>query len=65
MSSPVPQAHPAEVMLAVVTLHVIATTVLLDANIALGAVLGVGRDIVRCLGVISALRQPSPDSLAV
>ena len=65
VSSPVTQAHPTEVMLAVVALHVITTTVLLDTNITLGAVLGVGRDVVRCLGVVSTLRQPPANSLAV
>lgn len=65
VSSPVTQAHPTEVMLAVVALHVITTTVLLDTNITLGAVPGVGRDVVRCLGVVSTLRQPPANSLAV
>ena len=39
MSTPVSQAHPAEVVFTIVTLHVIATAVLLYANVALGAVL--------------------------
>ena len=34
---PVSQAHPTEVMLTMITLHVVATPVLLDANITLGA----------------------------
>lgn len=37
VSLPVPQAHPAEVVLAMVALHVVAAAVLLDADIALGA----------------------------
>ena len=65
MGPPVPEAHPAEVMLTVVALHVVAATVLLDTNITLGAVLGVGRDIVCCLRIISTFGQPAPDSLAV
>ena len=39
MSTPVSQAHPAEVVFTIVTLHVIATAVLLYANVALRAVL--------------------------
>jgi hypothetical protein len=35
MGLPVPKAHPAEVVLAVVTLHVVAPAVLLDADAAL------------------------------
>jgi hypothetical protein len=32
---PVPQAHPAEVVFAVVALHVVAAAILLDADAAL------------------------------
>jgi hypothetical protein len=35
MRLPVPKAHPAEVVLAVVALHVVAAAVLLDADAAL------------------------------
>ena len=65
MSSPVAETHPAEVVLAVVALHVVAAAVLLDADIALGTVLGVGRDVVRSLAVVRTLGQPPPDSLTV
>lgn len=41
MCLPVAKAHPAEVVLAVVALHVVATAVLLNAALALGAVLDV------------------------
>jgi len=34
---PVPKAHPAEVVLATVALHVVAAAVLLNANMALWA----------------------------
>jgi len=37
VSFPVAKAHPAEVMLATVALHVVAATVLLNAYMALGA----------------------------
>ena len=60
MSPPVAETHPAEVVFAVEALHVIAAPVLLNANVALGAILGVGRDIVGSLAIISALGQPSP-----
>ena len=65
MSSPVSKTHPAEVMFAVKALHVIAAAVLLDTDIALGAVLRVRRDVVRCLAVVRALRQPSPGKYLV
>lgn len=39
MGFPIAQAHPAEIMSTCTTLHVIAATVFLNANLALGAVL--------------------------
>lgn len=39
MSFPVAQAHPAEIMSAGATLHVIAATIFLNANLALRAIL--------------------------
>ena len=36
VSPPVAETHPAEVVLAVIALHVVATPVLLDANVAFG-----------------------------
>jgi len=65
VSSPVAETHPAEVVFAVEALHVVAAAVLLDTDIALGAVLCVRGDVVRCLAVVRALRQPSPDSFTV
>ena len=47
-------------MFAVEALHVVAPPVLLNTDIALGAVLRVSRDVVRRLAVVRALRQPSP-----
>ena len=60
MSPPVTKTHPAEVVLTVEALHVVAASVLLNADVTLGAVLGVSRDVVGSLAVVSALRQPSP-----
>ena len=60
MSSPVSETHPAEVVFAVEALHVVTPPVLLNTDIALGAVLRVSRDVVRRLAVVRALRQPSP-----
>ena len=37
MGLPMPQTHPAKVVLAVITLHMVTTTVLLDANITFWA----------------------------
>ena len=65
MSSPVSQTHPAEVVFIVEALHVVAAAVLLDADVALGAVLGMSGDVVGSLAVVSTLGQPSPDCLAV
>ena len=60
MSPPVTKTHPAEVVLTVEALHVVAASVLLNADVTLGAVLGVSRDVVGSLAVVSALCQPSP-----
>ena len=65
MCSPVPQTHPAEVVLAVVALHVVTTSILLDTNITLGTVLGVRRYVVRCLRVVCTFREPSSDSFTI
>ena len=65
MSSPVPQAHPAEVMLAVVALHVVTATILLDTNITLGTVLDMGRDIVSRFRIVGTLCQPASDCFAI
>jgi hypothetical protein len=37
MSLPISQTHPTEVMLAAVALHVITTSILFNADVALGA----------------------------
>ena len=42
MSPPVAKTHPTEVVFTVEALHVVAAAVLLNADVALGAVLGVG-----------------------
>ena len=42
MSPPVAQTHPTEVVFAVKALHVVAASILLNADVALGTVLGVG-----------------------
>ena len=39
MGAPVPQTHPAELVLAVEALHVVAPAVLLNADVAFRAVL--------------------------
>lgn len=62
---PVAHAHPAEVVLAVEALHVIAAAVLLDANVTLWTVLGVRTDVVGRLAVVRALGQPAPDHPAI
>ena len=65
MSPPVPEAHPAEVMFAVEALHVVAATILLDTDVALGAIFSVSGDIVGSLAVVSTFVQPLPDCLAI
>ena len=60
MSPPVSEAHPAEVVFAVEALHVVAATVLLNADVALGAIFSVSRDVVGSLAVVSTLGEPSP-----
>ena len=62
MSSPVSQTHPAEVVFTVEALHVVAAAVLLDADVALGAVLGVGGDVVGSFTVVSTLGQPASEA---
>lgn len=62
---PVPQAHPAKVVLTVEALHVVAAAVLLDADVTLWTVLGVGADVVGRFAVVGALCQPLADDLAI
>ena len=62
---PVPETHPAEVVLAVKALHMIAAPVLLDADVTLGAVLRVRADVVGRFAIVRTLRQPFADDLAV
>ena len=60
-STPVSKTHPAEVVFTVEALHVVAAAVLLDADVALGAVLGVGGDVVGSFTVVSTLGQPASE----
>lgn len=62
---PVADAHPAEIVLTVEALHVIAAAVLLDADVAFRAVFGVRTDVVGRFAVVGALGQPTFDHLAV
>ena len=65
MGLPGPEADPAEVRLAGLVLanHVVAATVLLYGGVALGALLGVGRDPVGGLAVVVALLDPLLDEV--
>ena len=65
MGLPIAQAHPAEIVFAIEALHVIASTVLLNANVAFGAVFGVGTNIVGRFAVVRTFGQPFLDDLAV
>ena len=65
MSPPVPETHPAEVVLAVEALHVVAAPVLLNADVALGTIFSVSGDVVGSLAVVSALVEPLSDCLAI
>lgn len=44
MSFPVPKAHPTEVMFTVVALHMITASILLNANVAFGALYKIMKD---------------------
>lgn len=52
-------------MFTIKTLHMIATTIFLDAYVTPWAVLSVSTYIIRCLTIIGAFRQPTPNSIAV
>jgi hypothetical protein len=65
MAPPVSKAHPAEIVFAVVTLHVVASPVLLNAYVALGAILCVGRDVIGSFAIVCALGQPPFDCVTV
>jgi hypothetical protein len=58
MVAPGAHADPAELLLAELAGHVVAALVLLDARVAVGALLGVGEDPVGGLRLRHALRQP-------
>lgn len=65
MLLPVAEAHPTEIVLTVVALHVITTAILLDDDVALGAVFRVRRNVIRRFAIIRALCQPFLDHQAV
>lgn len=65
MSFPVSKAHPAKIKLAIIALHVIATSILFYTYVAVGTVLRMGTDIVGRLTVIGTLGQPLLDYLAI
>ena len=58
MRVPITEAHPAEVMLAVSTLHVIASLVLLDAFFTLWARLRIGVDPYHVLSISELAFEP-------
>lgn len=62
---PVTQTHPAEIVFTVVALHMIAAAILLDADIAFGAIFSVCAYIISSLAVVSAFSQPLPYYLAI
>ena len=61
---PQAHAHPAEFVAALAARHVVAAPVLLNGRVALGALLGVGRNPVGRLRVVGALLQPPLDERA-
>lgn len=65
MRLPVSQTHPAKVRFAVNALHVIASAILLYADVTFGAVFCVGTDVVRRFAVVCTFGEPLFDYLAV
>lgn len=65
MGLPVPQAHPTKVMFAIVTLHVIASAVFLDTNVALWTVFGMCTYVIRSFAIVCAFCQPLLDYRAL
>ena len=65
MGRPGSQAHPAELVLAglVLTVHVVAASVLLNDGATFGTLLGVGGDPVARLAVVIALLDPFLDQM--
>lgn len=64
MLGPRAHAHPAKLALALLAGHVVATTVLFNRRLALGALLGVGVEPVGRLRVVGTLLLPELDNLA-
>jgi glucose-6-phosphate isomerase len=56
---PITKTHPAKIVFAIVTLHMVASTILLDANIAFWAVFRMRRDIIGRFAVVGTLGKPS------
>jgi len=65
MSPPVAETHPTEIVLTVVTLHVVTASILLDTDVTLGTVLCVCRDVVCSFTVVSTLSQPPLDGITI
>jgi len=62
---PVSKTHPAKVVLTVVTLHMIAAAVFLNADVTPWAVFGVRRNVVCSFTVIRTLCEPAFNGFAV
>lgn len=62
---PITQTHPAKIMFAIVTLHVITTSIFLYTNVTLWAVFGIGTNVVCRLTIVRAFRYPLFDRLAI
>jgi hypothetical protein len=58
MRLPIAQAHPTKVVFTIITLHMIATAILLDTNVAFGTIFCVRRNIVGRFAIVRALGQP-------
>uniref|UniRef100_A0A8D8T8B4 Uncharacterized protein n=1 Tax=Cacopsylla melanoneura TaxID=428564 RepID=A0A8D8T8B4_9HEMI len=58
---PITKAHPAELMLAMIALHVVTAPVLFNTNVTLGTVFGVRGNVVGRFAVVSTLGEPLLD----
>lgn len=65
MTFPVTQTHPTKIMFTIVTLHMITTAILFNANVTIGTVFCVSTYVIGRFAVVRTFGEPTLNHLAV